>query len=124
MKTRPAPRRKGNKRERTRAAVIAAAAAVVNEKGFERMTLEEVASRAGMTRGSIYGNFADREELLLAVVESAWKPIVPALEGATDLLGLMRVLGDAVAASAPERQGHAVGAASFQLFTLTQPKMK
>jgi AcrR family transcriptional regulator len=30
---------------------------VIREKGYERTTMEEVARRAGMTRGAIYGNF-------------------------------------------------------------------
>ncbi|MDB5423304.1 MAG: TetR family transcriptional regulator [Phenylobacterium sp.] len=60
--------RRGDKRERTRAALIAAAWAVVDEKGFAAVSLEEIARRAGMTRGAIYSNFASRSELLLAVV--------------------------------------------------------
>jgi AcrR family transcriptional regulator len=53
------PRRPG-KRDRTRAALIGAAAAVIGEKGYDRTTLEEVAARAGMSRGAIYANFNDR----------------------------------------------------------------
>src|SRR5450755_4393414 len=60
--------RRGDKRERTRAALIAAAWAVVEEKGFAAASLEEIARRAGMTRGAIYSNFPSRAALLLAVV--------------------------------------------------------
>ncbi|MGH8219801.1 MAG: TetR/AcrR family transcriptional regulator [Steroidobacteraceae bacterium] len=38
------------------------------------------AERAGMTRGAIYGNFKDRDELFLAVMEACWQPIVPKLK--------------------------------------------
>lgn len=116
--------RNGNKRERTRARLIEVAAKVIGEKGFERTALEEVAARAGMSRGAIYGNFADREDLLLAVVESAWKPIIPPLEAGSTLRDRMRVLGEAVVAAAPARQAHAVGAASFQLYALTHPALR
>lgn len=62
--------RRGDKRERTRAALIAATWAVVEEKGFGAVSLEGIAARAGMTRGAIYSNFASRAELLLAAVGS------------------------------------------------------
>ena len=48
---------KGDKRERTRAALLEAARALVREKGYERTTIDQVAKRAGMTTGAIYGNF-------------------------------------------------------------------
>ena len=44
---------KGDKRERTRAALLAAARSLIREKGYERTTLEDVATRAGMTTGAI-----------------------------------------------------------------------
>ena len=62
----PTSRRRGDKRERTRAALIAAVWAIVDEQGFAAVSLEAVARRAGMTRGAIYSNFASRAELLLA----------------------------------------------------------
>ena len=54
---------KGDKRDRTRAALLEAARALIREKGYARTTLEEVATRAGMTTGAIYGNFRNRDEL-------------------------------------------------------------
>ena len=45
---------KGDKRERTRTALLEAARAVIREKGHERTTMEEVATRAGMTTGAIW----------------------------------------------------------------------
>src|SRR5437762_13516453 len=70
-------RRKGDKRDRTRARLIDAAAEVIGERGWDRTSLEEVARRARMTRGAIYGNFANREELLVAVGQARWKPLAP-----------------------------------------------
>ena len=64
----PEPPRRGDKRERTRAALIAAAWEVIEEKGFAAASLEEIARRVGMTRGAIYSNFPSRSDLLLAVV--------------------------------------------------------
>ena len=62
---------KGDKRERTRTALLEAARAVIHEKGYERTTIEEVAKRAGMTTGAIYGNFKNRDELFVALEAAA-----------------------------------------------------
>jgi AcrR family transcriptional regulator len=117
-------RPKGDKRERTRAALIRAAAEIIGEKGWDRTSLEEVASRAGMTRGAIYGNFKHREDLFLAVVRARWKPVIPPLTPGSTFKDYMHALGRAVAASAPERRAQAVGALSFMLYALTHEEMR
>ena len=119
-----APRRKGDKRERTRGLLIEAAAGVIAERGYERTSLEEVARRAGMSRGAIYGNFKDREELFMAVVTDRWTlPPSPFAEGRS-LAVQMRHLGHGVAALARERRRMAVAAVSFQLYALTHEEMR
>jgi AcrR family transcriptional regulator len=55
------------RRQLTRDALLDAAAAVFARRGFEGASLEEIAETAGFTRGAIYKNFADKEELFLAV---------------------------------------------------------
>jgi AcrR family transcriptional regulator len=114
---------KGNKRERTRARLLDAAVQVIREKGFYGTTLEEVARRAGMTRGAIYGNFKDKDELFLAVVETRWRPIVPIRQGAT-LKEHLRIVGEAVVAAIPARRAQALGALSFQIYALTHEEMR
>ena len=88
--------KKPGKRDRTRAALITAAAAVIGEKGYDRTTLEEVATRAGMSRGAIYGNFSDKEELFLAVIERHWQPVLPEFERGAGLKRQLQLLGKAV----------------------------
>ena len=112
------------KRERTRAALIDAASALVGEKGFERTSLEDVARRAGMSRGAIYGNFRDRNALFLAVAERHWQPVAPPFQPGASLRVQMRILGEAVAAEAAARRTRAVGALSFQLYALTEPELR
>ena len=63
----PRRRPKGDKRARTRAQLLEAARQLVREKGYEHTTLEEVARRAGMTSGAIYGNFKNRDQLFIAL---------------------------------------------------------
>ena len=116
--------RGGGKRERTRAALIAAAARLIEEKGYHNITLEHVATAAGMSRGAIYGNFKDRDELFMAVLESRWQPIIPPFKVGATLKEQMRLLADAVIAAAPSRQAMALRALEFQIYALTHPKMQ
>jgi AcrR family transcriptional regulator len=111
------------KRARTRAKLVEAAAAVIGEKGFDRASLEEIAARAGMTRGAVYGNFKDKEELFLAVVETRWKPIVPPFQPGASFREQMRILGKTVAKEARARRSQAAAASAFQLYILTHETM-
>ena len=124
MRDAPSNRARGSKRLRTQALLVEAAAGVIGEKGFERTSLEDVAARAGMTRGAIYGNFRNKEDLFLAVVAAKWQPIVPPFEAGAGFEEAMRGLADAVVAAMPARRMAAVGAASFQLYALTHEAMR
>ena len=117
-------RPKGDKRQRTRAALIDAAAALIRERGYEGTTLAAVAERAGMTRGAIYGNFKNREELFLAVVAQRWEPIVPRIRVGDSFERQMRSLAEAVIGAVPQRRKSAVGAASFQAYALQHEEMR
>jgi AcrR family transcriptional regulator len=50
--------------------LIAAAAEVFAEKGYDRAGVQEIARRAGLTTGAIYGRFRGKAELLAAAVET------------------------------------------------------
>ena len=119
----PAPAT-GGKRARTRALLVKAAAELVGTKGLEQTSLEDVARRAGMTRGAIYGNFKDRDELFLAVMEARWQPVVPKFRPGASYEQQMRILAAAVIAALPARRVASIGAASFQFYALTHPKMR
>jgi AcrR family transcriptional regulator len=54
----------------TRDRLVAAAAAVFAEKGYDRATVQEIARRADFTTGAIYGRFQGKAELLLAAIEA------------------------------------------------------
>jgi len=112
------------KRARTRKRLIEAAAAVIAKKGFDRASLEDIAALAGMTRGAVYGNFKNKEELFLALVEAHWKPILPPLKAGTSLKEQMRIVGKTVAGAARERRKYAAIATAFQLYALTHAPMQ
>lgn len=115
---------RGGKRARTRAQLVQAAAELVGTKGLEQTSLEDVAQRAGMTRGAIYGNFKDRDELFLAVMEARWQPVVPKFKAGASYEQQMRILAEAVVAALPARRVAAIGAASFQFYALTHETMR
>ena len=86
------PKRKRMSREesraRTRARVLEAAAAVFAERGFYGASVEEIAERAGFSRGAVYSNFEGKEDLFLAVLDAhleaeaeaagaAWEGVAP-----------------------------------------------
>ena len=100
---------KGDKRDRTRAALLEAARALVREKGYARTTLEEVASRAGMTTGAIYGNFRNREELFIALGDAYWPPIKPRVAPGASFPEAMRAMATALIEAMPDRSVVAQG---------------
>lgn len=57
-----------------REVIIQAAADLFLERGFQ-VPLEDIATRAGVGRGTLYRNFADREALALAVFEKSFGPL-------------------------------------------------
>jgi len=120
----PASEAKESKRDRTRASLVDAAAQLIAEQGYERTSLEQVASRAGMTRGAIYGNFKNKEDLFLAVVATKWQPILPPTLPGASFAEQVDGLAEAVVAAMPARRNAAIAAASFQLYALTHEPMR
>jgi AcrR family transcriptional regulator len=55
--------------ERTRQRLIDAAEKVFYLRGFDRASLEEICSEAGLTRGALNWHFPSKEELLFSVLE-------------------------------------------------------
>ena len=54
---------------RSRAALLESAARGLSRHGYGNLVLEQVAREAGYTRGALYHQFKDKEELALAVLE-------------------------------------------------------
>jgi AcrR family transcriptional regulator len=54
---------------RTRAALLAATRAILEERGFEALTMTAVAERAGVTRRALYMHFPSRAELVAALFD-------------------------------------------------------
>jgi AcrR family transcriptional regulator len=69
--TKPARRRptQAERRSRSRGALLESAARGLSRYGYGNLVLEDVAREAGYTRGALYHQFKDKEDLALAVIE-------------------------------------------------------
>src|ERR1700760_534765 len=94
-------RPKGDKRDRTRAKLLAAARSLIREKGHEHTTLEDIARKAGMTTGAIYGNFKNRDDLFIALGQTYWAPIKPKVTLGSGFPAIMRAMAEATLAALP-----------------------
>ena len=64
------PRRtQADRRARSRAALLEATARGISRVGYGNLVLGDVAAEAGYTRGALYHQFRDKDELVLATME-------------------------------------------------------
>jgi AcrR family transcriptional regulator len=75
-----APRRRTN----TRARLLAAAVDVFVERGARRVTVDDLVSAAGYTRGAFYSNFGSVEEVLLEAFKEESERLIEAVRTALD----------------------------------------
>jgi AcrR family transcriptional regulator len=72
------------RKQQTRDHLLAAAAQVFAEQGFNGATLDEVASVAGFTKGAVYSNFKNKEDLFLALFRARYEQETEALRATLD----------------------------------------
>jgi AcrR family transcriptional regulator len=71
----PGTRRRMNPEQR-RADILKAAFACFAERGFAATRMEDVASRAGIAKGTVYLHFPDKEALFISLVSGIASPIL------------------------------------------------
>jgi AcrR family transcriptional regulator len=90
------PRQRRVRRAEVRERLVEAAGEILGEQGYEA-SVEEIAERAGFSRGAFYSNFSSKDELFLFALERRTNVRVAELEaamsGETDVAGLLRALG-------------------------------
>ncbi len=74
------------RREATRQRVLDAAREVFAERGVIGGTVEDICDRAGFTRGAFYSNFADKDDLLRALIDREHTRLVAHLDAGFALL--------------------------------------
>ncbi|MFB8033489.1 TetR/AcrR family transcriptional regulator [Streptomyces sp. NPDC056004] len=96
----PIRRRPGGRAARVRQAVLAAAMEVLAEEGIARLSIAEVAARAGVNETTVYRRWGNREKLVLDAMLTWSNEGIPVPDtGAvrTDLATFARALADYLA---------------------------
>lgn len=68
------------RRQQTRDYLLQAAAQVFAARGFHAASIDEIAAAAGFTKGAVYSNFKDKEDLFLAMLEAIYTREIAALK--------------------------------------------
>jgi AcrR family transcriptional regulator len=69
LTTAPLPERERADARRNRERILCAAARLVDERGIDAVSMDEVAAEAGVGKGTLYRRFGDRWTLLRALIE-------------------------------------------------------
>jgi hypothetical protein len=77
-----------------------------------------------MTTGAIYGNFRNRDELLISLGQTYWAPIKPQVQPGSTFPEIMRAMADATLAAIPDRSTAAVGRMTGLAYTLTHEELR
>lgn len=112
------------KRARTRKNLIDAASAIIREKGYAHVSMEAVAARAGVSRGSIYGNFRDRNDLIAAVGAERAPRVFPAPTPGADLRTQLRAVGKAIAAAARRHRDDTIYWSAYMTYVQSDEELK
>ncbi|HUI84122.1 MAG TPA: TetR/AcrR family transcriptional regulator [Candidatus Binatia bacterium] len=125
MKNPPLISRRQERPEGTRARLLRAAEKIFARDGFEAARLEDIATEAGHTRGAFYANFASKEDLFLALLESEVTSRIAHIER---LLGgkpheKLRISRDSLLAICEERRWTLL-VLEFKLFAVRHPEVR
>ena len=66
----PVARQRRVRKAEVRARILAAARELFASRGFDRVSLEQIAEAAGFSKGAVYSNFAGKDELFFELAES------------------------------------------------------
>jgi AcrR family transcriptional regulator len=78
---------RGRFRETTAQAILAAAEELFADAGLHAARMDEIAARAGVSVGTLYNHFQDREALLTGLMEARHRELIGALEAAAGTVG-------------------------------------
>jgi AcrR family transcriptional regulator len=71
---------RAQKKAETRARLLEAAVTEFAQKGMERASIDDVAERAGYTKGAFYASFASKEDLFLALLDEHFADLLERLD--------------------------------------------
>lgn len=112
------------KRAATRERLIDAARQAIGEKGFHSVTLDQIAARAGLTKGAVYDNFPSKEALFLEVVRSQRSLMpIPSMPKSAPLEERIAAFAQGVVAEGEAQRRQAPIRAEFLLYSLSRPEL-
>jgi AcrR family transcriptional regulator len=79
MSTAPLPERERADARRNRERILCAVARLVDERGIDGISMDDVAAEAGVGKGTLYRRFGDRWSLLRALIEEPEREFQEAL---------------------------------------------
>jgi AcrR family transcriptional regulator len=83
MKAHSGADRRTRKREKSRVAILDAAAQVMSEKGIDEATMAEISELADVALGTLYNHFDSKEDLAIAVVDAEIEQVARLIEERT-----------------------------------------
>jgi AcrR family transcriptional regulator len=75
-------------------AIVNAAVRILDKRGIEAVTMRDVARAAGTTTPTLYERFADRDALLVALLDHSAYEMMGRMEGARNVLSMCEVFLD------------------------------
>ena len=111
------------KRQRTRAKLIEATLAIISERGFAEVSLNEVAARAGVSKGSIYSNFRGKGALLWAAAGSKRLYVLPKIRSGASLAAHSRAIARALMPLMPQIEREAAFHRELLNYSHTDPEL-
>ena len=97
-------RRPGGRAERVRASVLAATSELLDDAGYDGLTIDEVAQRAGVHKTTVYRRWPSKAELVVAALEVDGEAAIPVPDTGT-FLGDLTALAGFVAANLSSDRG-------------------
>lgn len=76
----PRPATKAAQREASTEALLAASLALFVSQGYQHTSVEQIAARAGLTKGSVYFYFRNKSALLMQLLDRVEEIVVQAME--------------------------------------------
>ena len=73
-----------SKAEKTRQFIVERTAPIFNKKGYAGTSISDMTDATGLTKGSIYGNFANKDEVALAAFDHNVKKVIAMIRAEMD----------------------------------------
>lgn len=119
--------RKQKRTELTRQELLRSARAIFARDGFEHARLEDIASRAGKTRGAFYANFKDKEDVFFAIFEENidrdMEELSPLLLGLPTIEQRIEALGEYLSELGKDRERILLNL-EFKLYAIRHPRKR